>query len=142
MAGNAPGYEVGNLTARPGEAHVAAQPAVAPPSADPLAATVNLFYSLDNRQTRFLPGQRVGVQLALRGAESALSVPWSAVVHDIYGGTWVYETRGPRTYARQRVVVDHVADGTALLASGPAEGTSIVAEGAVELFGIETGFSK
>ncbi|MFO0898888.1 MAG: efflux RND transporter periplasmic adaptor subunit [Pirellulales bacterium] len=134
--------EVGNLTARPGEAHVAAQPAVAPPSADPLAATVNLFYSLDNRQTRFLPGQRVGVQLALRGAESALSAPWSAVVHDIYGGTWVYETRGPRTYARQRVVVDHVADGTALLASGPAEGTSIVAEGAVELFGIETGFSK
>lgn len=134
--------EVGNLTARPGEAHVSARPAVAPPSADPLAATVNLFYALDNRQARFLPGQRVGAQLALRGAESALSVPWSAVVHDIYGGTWVYESRGPRKYARQRVVVDHVADGHALLASGPAEGTSIVAEGAVELFGVETGFSK
>jgi RND family efflux transporter MFP subunit len=133
---------VSNLTARPGEPQVAAKPAAAPPSADPASATVNLFYELDNDRGRFLPGQRVAAALALRGAEEALSVPWSAVVHDIYGGTWVYESAEPHRYVRRRVVVDHVADGQALLVSGPEEGTAVVTQGAVELFGVETGFSK
>lgn len=134
--------DVGSLTARPGEATVAAKPAIAPPSADPLAATVNLFYELDNRQAKFLPGQRVAAELTLRGKENALSVPWSAVVTDIYGGSWVYEPIGERTFVRKRVVVDHVTDGQALLAAGPAEGSEVVSAGAIELFGVETGFSK
>jgi len=69
-------------------------------------------------------------------------VPWSAVVFDIHGGTWVYERTGDRSYARRRVVVRYVAGDAAVLESGPPPGTAVVTAGAAELFGTETGFSK
>jgi hypothetical protein len=40
------------------------------------------------------------------------------------------------------VVLRYVRDGEAVLASGPKPGTRIVTNGAAELFGAETGFSK
>ena len=49
---------------------------------------------------------------------------------------------GDRAYARRRVVVRYVANGLAVLAAGPPVGTAVVTDGAAELFGTETGFSK
>jgi RND family efflux transporter MFP subunit len=135
---------VGNLTARPGEPGQRASPVAAPPSANPAAGTVDCFYELDNRTTRYSPGQRVGVTVLLKSEAQSLTVPWAAVIHDIHGGTWVYEQKqtDPRVFERRRVTVRYVVGDTAVLASGPAEHAKVVTAGAAELFGDETGFTK
>jgi RND family efflux transporter MFP subunit len=133
---------IANLTARPGEAGRSASPVQAPPSASATAGTVDLYFELDNRTTHYSPGERVGATLTLRGESESLSVPWSAVIYDIYGGTWVYEQVAERTYRRRRVVVRFVNGSSAALASGPDAGTIVVTAGAAELFGTEVGFSK
>lgn len=141
LAANAD-VRVGNLADLPGAAARRARLVQAPPSANALAATVDLFYELDNKDGRLRPGQRVGVHVPLKSRESNLVVPWSAVIHDIHGGTWVYENSKPLTYTRLRVVVHYVAGDLAVLTAGPAVGTKVVTEGAAELFGTEVGFAK
>jgi multidrug efflux pump subunit AcrA (membrane-fusion protein) len=139
--------QVGSPTARPGEPTCTAQPVVAPPSANPLAGTADLTYELVPREGALAPGQRVAVTIPQRGEEKGSTVPWSAVIHDIYGGTWVYEKTGTddkknTTYVRRRVQVRYVLNDLAVLASGPPAGSTIVTTGAAELFGTEVGFSK
>jgi RND family efflux transporter MFP subunit len=133
---------IGNLAARPGDPTRPATPVSAPPTANPTAGTADLFYALDNRESRYSPGQRVGATLPLKGSAEDLTVPWSAVVYDIHGGAWVYEKTGAHGYTRRRVVVQSVVGADAVLASGPPPGTPVVTAGAAELFGAETGFSK
>jgi RND family efflux transporter MFP subunit len=133
---------VGKLSAPPGARLPTAAPVAAPPSANPLAATVDLFYEMSNPDGKLFPGQRLGVSLPLADARESLTVPWAAVVFDIHGGTWVYEQLGPRRYARRRVVVSHTAGPDAVLSSGPPAGTEVVTAGVQQLFGAETGFVK
>ena len=136
--------EVVPLTARPGIAWLSevAKPVDAPPSANANAGTVDAYYEVDNSHGRLIPGERVGVVVPLVNEATSLILPWSAVIHDIHGGTWVYEAVAERTYSRQRVVIRFVRDSLAVLDHGPAEGKKIVTDGAAELFGMEIGFSK
>lgn len=133
---------VGRLSALPGSPMLTATPVAAPPSANPLSSTIDVYYEAPNPNRSLTPGQRLGVTIPLTDARESLTVPWSAVVFDVNGGTWVYEEVGERVYIRRRVVVRHTAGPDAVLASGPAVGASIVALGAQELFGAETGFIK
>ena len=133
---------VGEFVARNGEVPSPARPVAAPPSANAAAGTADLWYELNNRDGRHRPGQRVAVTLPLVGENNSLTLPWSAVVYDIHGGTWVYVQTGERAFVRRRVTVRHVAGNTAVLAAGPAAGTKVVTAGAAELFGTETGFTK
>jgi membrane fusion protein, heavy metal efflux system len=140
-----------------------AKPVAAPPSANSGAGTVDFFYEIDNESNLYKPGQRATVTLRLSSDAAALCapraggvtleskdrdepgnlcVPWSAVVYDIHGGTWVYEPKGKGTFVRHRVLVCYVVDDTAVLASGPTAGTDVVAARALELFGTETGYTK
>jgi len=134
--------QVGPLTTRPGVETLTARAVSAPPSANPLAGTVDLFFTLPNPGEKFRPGERLGVTLQLKDSAESLTVPWSAVIQDIHGGTWVYEKAGDHKYVRRRVQVRHVSDGTAALKTGPPKGTAVVTVGAQELFGTEVGFSK
>jgi len=129
-----------HMEERVGAGAVEAKPFLAPPTAVPLANTIDLYYELDNRDGYFRPGQRLNASLALKDKRESLVVPWSAVVYDYNGGAWVYESLGEHKYARRRVQVKYVVDSTAVLASGPATGAKIVSEGAAELFGTEFGF--
>lgn len=133
---------VGQLSAPPGSRLTTAKPVVAPPSANPLAATVDVFYELANGTAKLFPGQRLGVTIPLANAAESLSVPWSALVFDIHGGTWLYEQVGTRRYLRRRVVVSHTVGNDAALLNGPPPGAKVVSIGAQELFGAETGFVK
>ncbi|HUT94398.1 MAG TPA: efflux RND transporter periplasmic adaptor subunit [Thermoguttaceae bacterium] len=119
-----------------------ATPIAAPPSANPAAATVDLFYELGNEGGHFRPGHKVAVTLPLEGEVKSLVVPWSAVLHDFHGGTWVYEEIAPQTFVRRRVHVRFVSGAEAVLADGLEPGTLIVTDGAAELFGTEFGFGK
>jgi cobalt-zinc-cadmium efflux system membrane fusion protein len=129
---------VGDLAMRPGQVTRPGQPVPAPPTADASAGTVDLYYE----DRPLSPGERVGISLTLTGDAASLTVPWSAVIHDIHGGTWVYQELSERVFARQRVEVRYVVNGTAVLAAGPRHGTRVVIAGAAELFGTETGFTK
>jgi cobalt-zinc-cadmium efflux system membrane fusion protein len=119
-----------------------AKPVLAPPTATSLAATVDLYYELPNQNARWRPGERVTVQVKLQESNEQLVIPWSAVMHDITGGTWVYENTAEHTYVRRRVQVRYVIGEEAILATGPAANARIVTAGAVELFGTEFGFAK
>jgi membrane fusion protein, heavy metal efflux system len=133
---------VGGVSAAPGVDLRRARPIPAPPSGDPLAATVHLYFEVENRDGALRPGQRVGVTLPLKGDEKSLAVPRSALVRDIHGGSWIYENVGPHAYARRRVFVDRIVGDLAALTSGPKPGTKVVTAGAAELFGTEFGGSK
>ena len=119
-----------------------AKPVAAPPSADPLSSTADLYYEIDNGQGDLRRGERVGVSLPLRSESENLVVPWAAVLHDIHGGTWVYMRIEPLVYQRSRIQVQRALDDLAVLASGPAVGSNIVVDGAAELFGTEFGIGK
>jgi len=125
-----------------GGAAQTASPVQAAPSANTAAGTVDLFYTLDNRNRRFQVGQRVQVALPMAGASAGLSVPASAIVRDIYGGEWVYQKTAPHSYLRRRIEVAATQSGQNVLKRGLESGTEIVTIGAAELFGTEFGAGK
>jgi multidrug efflux pump subunit AcrA (membrane-fusion protein) len=142
------GSDVGNVrrdgaaTIRPlgnGGAPRLARPVQAPPSANTLAGTVDLYFAIDNRDRAFRVGQRVSVDVPLDGRTEGLSVPSAAILRDINGGEWVYQKTAANTFVRQRVEVASEGDGRALLARGLTPGAEVVAAGAAELFGTEFG---
>jgi hypothetical protein len=119
-----------------------AHPIAAPPSADPLSTTADLFYSLVNRDGSLRPGQRVGIELQLKGDQQASTVPAKSLLYDIYGGTWVYEQSGEYAFERRRVLVRFTDGDRVVLSRGPSAGTPIVVDGAAELYGTEFGAGK
>lgn len=133
---------VGGLNDAAGAATLSAKPVTAPPSANAAASTVDLFYEVTNKDGALRLGQKVGVTIPFRGDEESLVAPWSAVMHDIQGGTWVYENTGPLAFARRRVQVSRVAGNEAVLSGGVKPGAKLVVTGAAELFGTEFGVGK
>ena len=128
---------IGELASRPGQERIKAEPLAAPPTATALASTVDLYYVLPNSGGKLRPGQRVSVQLPLRVDKEQRAIPWSAVVQDIHGGSWIYEKRADRKFGRRRVQVKQVVDKWAVLEQGPPVGTTIVVTGVAEVFGTE-----
>ena len=121
---------------------VVAKKIAAPPSAVPLSTTVDLYFELPNPKGTYRPGERIVAELPRQGAAESLVVPWSAIMHDIHGGTWLYEQVAEHTYVRRRVQVQYVSSASAVLKEGPKKGTKVVSAGVVELFGTEFGFAK
>lgn len=121
---------------------VSVKPVAAPPSADALAATIDLFYELPNSDKRFRPGERVEVILPLEGEMESLVIPLAAVLRDIHGIGWVYVNSAEHTFERHRVEVHFTTKESAILSRGPAPGTQVVVDGTAELFGTEFGAGK
>jgi len=119
-----------------------AKRAPAPPSADPLAVTADLFFEVDNSDGLLRPGQKVGVRLPLRSEGRGLVVPASSIVYDAQGGGWVYVQSAPLQFTRRRVDVIRTVGRETLVARGVSPGDPVVSAGAVELFGTEFGAGK
>lgn len=109
-----------------------------PASANPSAATVDLFFALD-AGAAFGPGERVAVTFDVPEPAGAVVVPWSAVVHDADGGAWVYEEVAPLSYERRAVALAAVRPPLAVVTGDLTPDARVVAAGAVELHGIERG---
>ncbi len=134
--------KIQSLSATSKTEYLLANPVKAPPTADPLTSSTHLYYAIQNNQSALRPMQRVSVTLNTQSKSSkALTLPWSAVVIDIYGGSWVYTQQSKNLYARKRVFLDYVSGSQAIITDGPPEGSKIVVNGALELFGVETGFA-
>jgi hypothetical protein len=71
------------------------------------------------------------------GARSRTVVPYSAVLYDERGRTWVYTRAEELTFVRAPITVEVIRGDRATLTDGPAVGTEVVAVGAAELFGSE-----
>lgn len=106
------------------------------------SSIVDLFYAVDNRDEKYRPNQRVGVEIPLIEKSDGLIVPKAALLHDIHGNHWVYVEIGELTYARRRVAIQSSHAGKAVAAGGLALGDRVVTDGATELFGTEFGVGK
>lgn len=114
----------------------------APPTGDPLAVTVDQYFSVTNADGQWRPGQRVGVHVPTAAAAKGLAVPESSIVYDVHGGAWVYVEEKPLVYRRVAVVPVRAHGGFTVLAKGPAVGARVVTAGVAELFGTEFGAGK
>jgi cobalt-zinc-cadmium efflux system membrane fusion protein len=113
-----------------------------PPLSDLASASSDLFYQLNNENRKFRVGEKVSVRLILKSAKDNQVIPWSSLVYDIYGGTWVYVKTNTQVYARQRVEVSRILDGFAVVNRGLNEGDEVVTKGVAELYGTEFGGGK
>ncbi len=83
--------------------------------------------------------KRIGVQTTpVRG----LIVPYSAVIYDVEGNTWIYTNPAPLTFVRVPVVISRIEGDQALLAQKLESDAPIVTRGVAEIYGAETGVSK
>ncbi len=119
-----------------------ANPIAAPPTADTMTSSADLYYEVDNRDLQLRPGQRIGVELPMSKSDMSLVVPNGAILYDVYGNTWVYVETGERQYTRSRVAIRFVNGNEAILSDGPKVGTPVVVDGSAELFGTEFGAGK
>lgn len=96
------------------------------------------YFAIDNAEPGLRPGQRVVVRIAQPGSGTLQKVvPYSAILYDIRGDTWIYTNPQPLVFIRHAVVVEHVDKDLAILTEGPAVGTRVATVGAAELMGIE-----
>jgi hypothetical protein len=91
--------------------------------------------------------ERIDLQTAKVQEESVngtnrIVVPYSAVIYDLHGETWLYTNPEPLTYVREAIIIDSIDGDKAILVEGPSNGTEVVTVGVAELFGAETGVSK
>jgi len=83
--------------------------------------------------------QRIGVQTV---PVNGLVIPYSAVIYDTEGNTWIYTSPAPLTFVREQIVIDRIEGDQAFLLQEPAFDAPIVTVGVAELYGAETGVSK
>ena len=72
-------------------------------------------------------------------APGGATVPYSSLIYDAEGGTWVYTNPEPLRFVREQVTVQGIEGEVAFLTDGPPTGTHVVSVGAVELYGAEFG---
>ena len=82
--------------------------------------------------------ERAGIQTApIRQNGQGTVMPHSAVIFDADGETFTYTSPEPRTYVRQKIVIDHVDGDNVMLSDGPPAGTEVVTVGAALVYGSE-----
>jgi hypothetical protein len=82
--------------------------------------------------------QRLDLQTdEVRQQANIFVVPYSSLIYDPQGNTWVYTSPQPRTFVRQQVSVDRIEGDLAYLSESPPAGTVIASIGVAELYGAE-----
>jgi len=115
-----------------------ARPAKVQGADDPREPTVARYYGIDGTEHGLAPEKRVWVRLPLAGKGKLRKVvPYSALIYDPQGETWVYTSPQPRTFVRASVDVDYIDGDVAVLESGPPAGTVVASVGVAELYGTE-----
>lgn len=66
-------------------------------------------------------------------------VPYSALLYDLEGNTWVYTNPQGLDFVRASVTVDRIEGDAAFLKAGPQVGTKVVTVGVSEFHGVEAG---
>ena len=64
-------------------------------------------------------------------------VPYSSLIYDPKGGTWVYTNPEPRTFVRHKIDIDRIDGNAVILNDGPPAGTAIASVAVAEIYGAE-----
>jgi vacuolar-type H+-ATPase subunit F/Vma7 len=64
-------------------------------------------------------------------------VPYSSLIYDPKGQTWVYTSPAPRTFVRHKIDIDRINGDAVLLNDGPPAGTVIATVAVAEIYGTE-----
>ncbi len=90
--------------------------------------------------------QRIGVELgqveetlATRSGANQKTVPYSTLIYDANGDTWIYVSPEERTFIRHHITVDYIEGDKVVLIDGPPTATKVVTVGAAEVYGTEYG---
>jgi hypothetical protein len=88
--------------------------------------------------------ERIDLQMdAVRGEwvddEQLKVVPYSSLIYDPHGGTWIYTLTSTRTFVRAPIDVDSIHGNDVFFKDGPAVGTKIASVGVAEIYGEEFG---
>ncbi|MBZ0267409.1 hypothetical protein K8I85_04590 [bacterium] len=82
--------------------------------------------------------ERTGVLTASVTEERGRTVvPYSSIIYDAEGNTWVYTSPEPRTFVRAAIVVDRIDGDNVYLTDGPPVGTMVASQGVAEIYGTE-----
>jgi len=102
-----------------------------------------LYYSVENSEAGLVTGQRLVVEVSLKGDQGPqLVVPAASLLYGLNGETWIYISTESLQFLRVPVVVDYILDDMVILVDGPAAGTKVVTVGVAELHGADTGVGK
>jgi hypothetical protein len=83
--------------------------------------------------------QTAAVRTQGEGAAERTILPYSAIVYETDGETWVYTSTGGLSFVREHIAVQEIEGDRAVLSEGPSAGTEVVTVGVAELFGAEHG---
>lgn len=90
--------------------------------------------------------QRIGLKMdtvreqPVPGSTSLrMVVPYSSLIYDPQGQTWIYTSPKPLTFMRHKIDVDYIEGDIAVLNEGPPAGTVVASVGVAELYGTEFG---
>jgi hypothetical protein len=86
--------------------------------------------------------QTDSVQIEVINGVERQIIPYSSIVYDTEGNTWVYTSPNDLTYVRTSVKVETIQGDDAVLLVGPPADTLVVTVGAEELYGSETEFEE
>ena len=101
------------------------------------------IYEVNNADQKLAPGERVRVRFSMTGSGTQrMVVPYSAVIYDLQGATWVYVSPEPLVFVREPVTIDYIQGDLAVLSDGPPVGTEVATVGVAELYGADTGVGK
>ena len=117
----------------------AAQAANAPAKVEKNADTGIAKLTLTERAMERLD---MKTEMVAAGAGTDITVPYSALIYEADGTSWVYTNPAPGVFQRQGVTVSRVEGGVVTATAGPAVGTPVVTVGATELFGAEFDSAK
>jgi hypothetical protein len=82
--------------------------------------------------------ERLGVEtVPIRNRAGRKIAPYSAILYDERGKTWVYTQPARLTFVRAAVEIAAIRGNEAILTSGPPVGTEVASVAAAELFGTE-----
>jgi len=122
----------------PGDpATYSAVPIRTPQSSDPTRRTIDRFYRVDNGAGAWRPGQAAAATIPTDVASDRLLVPFSAVLWDAQGGTWLYVRSGDDEFRRQRVELGRRLGTDVVIERGLKKEDEVVIEGAQTLYGEE-----
>jgi len=66
-------------------------------------------------------------------------VPYTTILYDLTGKTWVYVSADPLSFVRAAVVIETIKGENVYLKDGPPAGTKVLAAGVQQIFGTEVG---
>jgi len=111
-----------------------------PAKVEPVEGSDDLFQvTLTADAAKRLDLQTAVVRTEGEGADERTIVPYSAIVYETDGETWVYTSPDDLSFVRDLVVVEEIEGDRAVLSEGPPAGIEVVTVGVAELFGAEHG---